>query len=1138
VADIQTQLPVKLTNNTNTAAITSGNALQVDLGATTANSTPIVVTGSGTAGSAATGVITVQGIASGTAVAISGTVTANAGTGNFNVVGTLTTNNAAPGANNLGVLPAVASTAAPSYTTGNQVLLSTDLSGNLRTTATISGTTAFNLTQVGGSAIALGQTTMSASLPVTFASNQSNLVVVGNLTNNNAAPTTTNIGALVAAANSTPPTYTNTDQVLLQTDLNGNLKIVAGQNAATSGTITTSSSAITVATVGYNAVTVSVNGTYAGVNFTFEASDDGGTTYYNVAAARLDNTAVNTTSGVITNQSAIWTAYIGATTNFRVRATAYTSGTANIHLTPTVIAASPAVIATVSSGSTNITQIAGNAITTAAAGMQKVGIADSSGSAITLGQNTMANSLPVAIASNQSTLTVAGTLTNNNAAPTTTNFGVLPALCNTAAPTWTNGDQTLLSVDTSGNLRVSVTSTSGTSAVNLTQVGGSAIALGQTTMSASIPVAIASNQSNLTVVGAGTAGTPSGGVVSVQGVAGGTAVPVSGTVTANAGTGTFTVAGGLTNNNAAPSTNNIGALVAAANSTPPTYTNTDQVLLQTDLNGNLKIVAGQNAATSGTITTSASTVTVAMAGYNGVVVSVNGTYAGVNFTFEASDDGGTTYYTVAAARSDNSAVQTSTGVLTANSSIMWDVYTGSVTNFRVRATAYTSGTANIHLTPGVISQDPAVISTVSGTSTVVGSLTNNNAAPAANNLGVLPALCNTAAPTFTNGNQTLLSVDTSGNLRTTATISGTTAFNLAQVGGSAIALGQTTTSASLPVTIASNQSNLVVVGNLTHNNAAPTTTNIGALVAVASTSAPTYTNTDQVLLSTDLAGNLRIAGAGTAGTPSGGVVSIQGVASGTVVPISGTVTANAGTGTFTVSGTVTANAGTGTFTVAGGLTNNNAAPSANNVGVLPALCNTAAPTWTNGDQTLLSVDTSGNLRVSVSSTGGTTTVAGNLTNNNAAPGANNLGVLPAIASTAAQSYTTGDQVLLSTDLAGNLRTFNTGPATGIVTSYTDTASVASGSTGTATYTTSGSGTFHLTQIIASSSGGPCRVQVDYGAGPTIIFVGFYASSSPFLTVNFATPILIAASTAVNVKIQNNAGASQDVYATLIGYQTT
>jgi hypothetical protein len=42
----------------------------------------------------------------------------------------------------------------------------------------------------------------------------------------------------------------------------------------------------------------------------------------------------------------------------------------------------------------------------------------------------------------------------------------------------------------------------------------------------------------------------------------------------------------------------------------------------------------------------------------------------------------------------------------------------------------------------------------------------------------------------------------------------------------------------------------------------------------------------------------------------------------TAQPVSGTVTANAGTGTFTVGGTVTANAGTGTFTVGGTVTSN------------------------------------------------------------------------------------------------------------------------------------------------------------------------------------------------------------------------
>jgi hypothetical protein len=46
--------------------------------------------------------------------------------------------------------------------------------------------------------------------------------------------------------------------------------------------------------------------------------------------------------------------------------------------------------------------------------------------------------------------------------------------------------------------------TSGTAAVNLTQVGGAAIALGQTTMAASIPISIASNQSAIPVTTSGT----------------------------------------------------------------------------------------------------------------------------------------------------------------------------------------------------------------------------------------------------------------------------------------------------------------------------------------------------------------------------------------------------------------------------------------------------------------------------------------------------------------------------------------------------------------------------------------------------------------------------------------------------------
>jgi hypothetical protein len=63
----------------------------------------------------------------------------------------------------------------------------------------------------------------------------------------------------------------------------------------------------------------------------------------------------------------------------------------------------------------------------------------------------------------------------------------------------------------------------------------------------------------------------------------------------------------------------------------------------------------------------------------------------------------------------------------------------------------------------------------------------------------------------------------------------------------------------------------------------------------------------------DTSGRAVTVGAGTAGTPVGGVVSVQGVASGTAVPVSGTFWQT----TQPVSGTVTANAGTGNFNVIG-----------------------------------------------------------------------------------------------------------------------------------------------------------------------------------------------------------------------------
>src|ERR1700675_1501720 len=79
---------------------------------------------------------------------------------------------------------------------------------------------------------------------------------------------------------------------------------------------------------------------------------------------------------------------------------------------------------------------------------------------------------------------------------------------------------------------------------------------------------------------------------------------------------------------------------------------------------------------------------------------------------------------------------------------------------------------------------------------------------------------------------------------------------------------------------------------------------------------------------------------------------------------------------------------TNTVVVAGNKTNNSAAPLTTNVGTLPAIANAAAPSWTEGNQVALSEDLAGNLRVTMTSTTitGTVVVAGAKGNNTVVPG--------------------------------------------------------------------------------------------------------------------------------------------------------
>lgn len=139
-----------------------------------------------------------------------------------------------------------------------------------------------------------------------------------------------------------------------------------------------------------------------------------------------------------------------------------------------------------------------------------------------------------------------------------------------------------------------------------------------------------------------------------------------------------------------------------------------------------------------------------------------------------------------------------------------------------------------------------------------------------------------------------------------------------------------------------------------------------------------------------VSGTVSITGAVAVNTPAPaptgahGAVIVEGVASGTVVPISGTVTANAGTGSFTVTGTVTANAGTGNFSILPpltGVSGTGTAQAVNQAIVAGCAFNSSLPTITTGNVGPQQCDTGGRALVvgagtAGSAAGGVVTVQG------------------------------------------------------------------------------------------------------------------------------------------------------------------
>lgn len=135
-----------------------------------------------------------------------------------------------------------------------------------------------------------------------------------------------------------------------------------------------------------------------------------------------------------------------------------------------------------------------------------VNVTQIGGASLALGQGTKSASLPVTIASDQGVLSIQGATANGTAV---------------------SGNPVLVGGFDGTNARDISVDTSGRVNGNLQQVAGSALALGQTTMSASLPVAIASNQAAISLWGHGATGASVPANITYQGAQAITSLPTA-----------------------------------------------------------------------------------------------------------------------------------------------------------------------------------------------------------------------------------------------------------------------------------------------------------------------------------------------------------------------------------------------------------------------------------------------------------------------------------------------------------------------------------------------------------------------------------------------------------------------------------
>lgn len=219
-------------------------------------------------------------------------------------------------------------------------------------------------------------------------------------------------------------------------------------------------------------------------------------------------------------------------------------------------------------------------------------------------------------------------------------------------------------------------------------------------------------------------------------------------------------------------------LALREDSDAPTANNGDYTSLKMDEEGRLKVATkpASYPATTGNVTSATSTVFINTERFSNLMLHCTGTFAGVNVTFEGSlnSTNGTdgAWFAVQAVRSNANTIELTTGVLGAAPAYAWELSVNALKYFRVRATAWTSGTQVWTMIPGTYATEPIPAAQVSATQPVSGTVTATVA-----NATVLPAV--PATPYFLNSAAT-----TNGALIITGT-SNVSAFYATNEGASA-----------------------------------------------------------------------------------------------------------------------------------------------------------------------------------------------------------------------------------------------------------------------------------------------------------------------------------------------------------------